>query len=505
MLASRMSETGESQPSRAGVAAVAFVFAITLVPVWYFRWLPTQDGSVHVENAVVLRELLSGQGAPNLSKFYEINPSPDPNWTGQVLLTSLTVVTPARVAEKLLVSFYLIGVPLTAGWCAHRFRRGTWVIGTMLAMPFLYSLALHKGLYNFCLALGMFFVIVGYWSRCSFTWRNILVQALLGLLLYFTHIVPLVMAVLVCVGMAVLTRRGGRMLLAFLPAVALGAWFFISSPVEASDRRELWTQLIRLMDLDVLYSFTPVERLLAMGVAIVLGATCGFFLLIKLRLRRWESSDLLLLASLGAAVVYLASPNSAAGGGQIAFRLSLFPWLLLIVWLAVQRGRMVAVAAVVVATLSLGGIAARWRVYQSFNEQMSELQSTASSVPANATLFPVDLSMTKKSKPLRVRPMWHAQGSIAARQKLVDLGNYQAAMGYFPIRFRASVDRPQRYDSTGEEMLDWVDTTPVPPEYVLLWMGDPGKQATPTQLIDRYQEEAVSSHGRAVLYHLRTK
>ena len=259
-----------------------------------------------------------------------------------------------------------------------------------------------------------------------------------------------------------------------------------------------------LIDLDVLYSFTPGERLLAMGVAAVLGLTSVVLMLIKLRSRRWEISDLLLLASLGRECGLSRIPKFRCGWRTDRFRLSLFPWLLLTVWLAVQRGRMVAVAAVVVAMLSLAAIAGRWRVYQSFNEQMSELQATASSVPANATLFPVDLSMTLKSKPLRVRPMWHAHGLTAARQNFIDLGNYQAAMGYFPIRFRSSVDRPQRYDATGEEMLDWLAAARVPPEYVLLWMGDRGSKS-PTQLIDRYQEQAVSSHGRAVLYHLRTK
>ena len=87
---------------------------------------------------------------------------------------------PAGMAEKLLVSIYLLGLPLTAGWCAHCFRRETCSIATALALPFLYSLALHKGLYNFCLGLGLFFIIVGYCWRGAFQWRRVVVLACLG-------------------------------------------------------------------------------------------------------------------------------------------------------------------------------------------------------------------------------------------------------------------------------------------------------------------------------------
>ena len=67
------------------------------VPVWGVKYFPSQDGVAHVENAAILRQWL-GFGGDLFRRYYELNPFPEPNWTGHVLLIFLTaVLSPAKL------------------------------------------------------------------------------------------------------------------------------------------------------------------------------------------------------------------------------------------------------------------------------------------------------------------------------------------------------------------------------------------------------------------------
>src|SRR5688572_28790297 len=81
--------------------------ALYLLPLWSVRYLPTVDGPSHTYNAWILRQH-GNPHYPLLQQHYDINAQPHPNWISQGTMALLMFVVPPLVAEKLVVSCYLL-------------------------------------------------------------------------------------------------------------------------------------------------------------------------------------------------------------------------------------------------------------------------------------------------------------------------------------------------------------------------------------------------------------
>src|SRR4051794_33167109 len=86
---------------------MAWLFAVVavlhLLPIWRVHLVPTVDGPSHVYNARVLRELAAG--APEFGRVFAVNPRPNPNWLGYLVL----LVFPERVLLSIIVLMFLAG------------------------------------------------------------------------------------------------------------------------------------------------------------------------------------------------------------------------------------------------------------------------------------------------------------------------------------------------------------------------------------------------------------
>src|SRR5262249_31094890 len=109
-------------------------------------------------------------------------------WLGHLLLASLLFVAPPLVAEKLVLTGYLLLLPLSVRYAVRNIRPDAGFVA-LLAFPFVPNLFFHMGFHNFCYSLPLFFFVVGYWlkHRTEFTWRRTAILGLLGLILYFCH------------------------------------------------------------------------------------------------------------------------------------------------------------------------------------------------------------------------------------------------------------------------------------------------------------------------------
>jgi hypothetical protein len=204
-----------------------------LLPVWLFRHVPTQDGPAHLANAVILRDY-STPGTHH-HEFYELAIEPFPNWTAHLMLAGFSWLVHPLVAEKLLVTFYVVGFAYAA-----RFFLISWhPDGVMLAplcLLFIFHRCFFMGFYSYCLGLPLCFLIYGLCARLPERLSPGWLVGFAGLLLlaYFTHLVAYVQAV---VGAIVLVlcrpgRRGPRLLtlgVALLPSLAFCADYLAST------------------------------------------------------------------------------------------------------------------------------------------------------------------------------------------------------------------------------------------------------------------------------------
>ncbi len=79
---------------------------------WGFKYVPTQDGPVHLSTAVVLESLLAGE--PLYADYYELDLSPAPYWAYHGVTASLLTVFPPLVAEKIFLSLYVVAFAAAA-------------------------------------------------------------------------------------------------------------------------------------------------------------------------------------------------------------------------------------------------------------------------------------------------------------------------------------------------------------------------------------------------------
>jgi hypothetical protein len=176
-----------------------------LIPVWAFHYLPTQDGPSHLANAQLLKDY--GHSAAGFEAFFELRAEPMPNWTSHLLLAGMLYLVPPLVAEKLLVSLYVLGF-------AGAFRYFLGAFGercrplSLVGLLFVYNRCFWLGFWNYCLSLILFWVILGYCLRRRGTLH--LPQAALLMLLftadYFTHLAGFLLAFAGALGAAVLVR-----------------------------------------------------------------------------------------------------------------------------------------------------------------------------------------------------------------------------------------------------------------------------------------------------------
>src|SRR5262245_2872526 len=96
---------GEERGLRWLFAALALLY---LLPFWAVHYLPTVDGPCHTYNAWMIRQYANTAQYPLFQQYYEIVWRPYPNWTSHATMALLMFVVPPLVAEKLLVSGYVL-------------------------------------------------------------------------------------------------------------------------------------------------------------------------------------------------------------------------------------------------------------------------------------------------------------------------------------------------------------------------------------------------------------
>ena len=127
-----------------------FLLVAHLVPIWFFRYFPSQDGMVHVYNAYILKSYQN----PALYKtreVFQLNLTIFPNWVSHLLMAGSMLVVPPLIAEKILLTLCIVGVPLVFLY----FQRSVDPANdcyVWLGFLFSYHYLLHMGFYNFSLS-----------------------------------------------------------------------------------------------------------------------------------------------------------------------------------------------------------------------------------------------------------------------------------------------------------------------------------------------------------------
>jgi hypothetical protein len=514
----------------------SILIALNLAPIWMFRYFPSQDGPSHLANARILCDYHNAD-ASALRNYYLLNKRAEPNLAGHLLLAALMKLLPPLGCEKILLSAYVILFPLAWRFLL-RSTGGHVDNAQVLIFPFIYALPFINGYYNFDLSLIVLFVLLGYWirHRQRFSIANIVTAGLLALMLYFCHIVSMVIA-LIAIGFfsawfllddlrskenAVSLRRSWVDAivpwLALAPAMVLTALFFLRQGTGTLPAAPWKEMIYRLAELDVLASFSRAQR----WPAIALGAmllVAGVAALVLNRRRRWlDPSNALLVLALLCTAIYFVAPNNASGGGKLSFRLSLYGYFFFMLWIAAAAipARLMRLLGCGAAAISVLMLVSHARHFRELNGYLDEFTLAGRYVSPNSTLLPVIVSdrgsRADGSKlTWKVRCFLHAADYIAAEKNVINLDNYEALTGYFPTLFQPAID-PAKYLANGAaDILSYPKATAGRGriDFVLVWqvreqMSDKLSQELKNQLAANYERVFTSPRGFAELYRLRT-
>jgi hypothetical protein len=531
-------------PPQRRLSGEALLFGLLLILhlalVWAFPFLPTQDGPGHQALAFILRQYDRPE-AGLLRQYYVPNREALPNWFIFFLMSRVLVFLPVALTEKVLVSAYVLLLPLSARYALRALDPRSGFLA-VLAFPFTYNYLFHMGFFNFCFSLPAFFFTVGYWLKRSEGMGPLQTAglALLILWVYFCHPVTLVATVAALLTLAgwqaVLERRSVRGLwsgfrrwllgpvLACLPALTLMAAFVGRRTGAKISFLPMW---VKIKHLGALYSLAslsewtiPLAALLAL-LFYVLAILC----LHSRGLRPPGPADGLLLVIVVFLVAYFTAPSTLSGGGFINHRLNLFPSLILILWFGtcehpVGRRRAIQAVAAAIAVAFLGVFA--W-MYARIDSDLSEIVAAGDHIEPDHTLLFLSYAHQGErpdGQPLvfRTELFLHAGGYIAAEKRLADLSLYEANEDYFPILYRPALNpykklstvplgieaKPPRVD-----LLGYPQRTGGRVDYVLLWglrderRREPAVAETLRQLGVAYEKIWNSPDRKVALYRAR--
>ena len=532
--------------SLALVAGLGVLVLLAILPVWAVDYFPSQDGPNHL----MIADVWSRYDEPDadLSRaYFTLNPHVEPNLAVYPLLALFSRLTELGTAEKLLVSLFAILLAAAGLYAVASVNCEAWPL-SVLFLPMMFGYYFHMGFYNFVLSTIGFLFVFGYWlrHRQGLTWPRLLLLAAASLGLVTVHLVGfVVLAYAIGVSSLVLSihaRRAAevrrpswrdlgwqwlRLGLVFLPASLLAASFALRYGVHAdgviSER-----SLLTLFAAKFLFSFSPLERILALPLLLAVAALAICSLPATLRN---GLALALLMAIVGLVLIYLFVPLNTRGV-PLSTRLVPFIAALGALWLAsgytaATAGRQrLAVLGVVLSTLLL--TAHRAAAYREIDDYTREYMSAASHIESRSTLLPINF--WRRHQPLGgdhitwlTDPFRHLGARVALQTDGVRLGSAplsSALYGYFPIAYRSEVD-PFRFfdpdalkpDGTPPKFLDiasYNDQTPGRIDYVLFWPMTPDVAAQPAvrrivSRLSRNYDLVYVSPGRGLVHLYRRR
>ncbi len=435
-----------------------------ILPIWLFEYIPTQDGPCHLETAYTFSHY--SDAGSEYSRYYVRNIAPVPSWISHLLLGGSMRILAPRVAEKVLLTIYVF---LFVGAVHYLLsavdRRKTFYV--LAGFPFIYNHLLHVGFYSFVISVPLSLMIVAWWWKQEdpLQWRTILLLDLFLVLLYFCHLVSVVIVWLVLPILGVFRHRLrikelARLALGLLPSVVLPLHFLQTWGTGVSHFGSPFPRLRELASLGPLASFSPGEHRLGQ----VLGLVIAGLIIHTVRSHRrhalestssksvrfaWAGSHAtqrgFLVAALSCVGVLLIAPESVSEGGFVVDRVMLYPFLFLLPWL--EPGfRRVSVKRAVGSILVVLSLAHLWQTARHYERLGADLREYTSGIPfvhPNDTILPIhfDGSTTGREfeSSYRIGVLWHAVGHYCTDAGAIGLFNIHGNKKLFPVSYKAEM------------------------------------------------------------------
>lgn len=428
------------------------VLVLNLFPIFCGNFFQTLDGPAHLYNSQLINSLFFGNGG-TINDYFMLNSEVVPNWSGHFILALFNYFLPAYVAEKIVLIFCLIGLPVAFRALVKTISPQNHFL-SFLIFPFTYSFMLFLGFYNFSIGVVMALVVLNFWLKYEseqLSFKRYFVLTFLFLVCYFSHIFAFGMLIFIlgiylfltsllgCVNTQnslktksiVFLKKARRLALTAFVPLLLFLFYFITRAGEKNytflDKKELvkWVFDIRSI---IALSFSKEENFTyPIFIILMLLLLVTLYLRIKNRKYRFEKSDVWLIVSVALLVLYFFMPDSNGAAGYISVRLQFLFFVFLVLWLTAQKLPIKIGYTAVFLVLTANFLLNIYYFGESkkHNAIAMECYETAKYIPSNSIVLPINHSGNWL--------MGHVSNYLGAEKPMVILENYECGTKYFPI------------------------------------------------------------------------
>jgi hypothetical protein len=338
---------------------VTGLILLYLIPIWAFQYIPTQDGPSHLNNAQILSQYTNP--AYNFQKIYDLRLDPFPNWLSHAGLAALMWVFPPLVAEKILLSLYVIGFPLAFIYFLGAVDPTKKPLG-LFSFAFIYNYLFMMGFYNFVFSIPLTFWTLGYFWKHRFRLRfsQAVLLNLLLLMVYFGHMITYLVALGSIAFIAVIHFIGqwislhgsplrrhiaslGISLISLAPTLPLLVNYYLGSSFVGTVPLIYTGRILDLLNdfisMRILVSYESYgQSALSLVVAVLLGLIFIITLIRRIscisfsQRRFFRFDDCILCLFIILFALYLLMPSDFGSGGWLNDRLALLGSLFLLAW-----------------------------------------------------------------------------------------------------------------------------------------------------------------------------
>jgi hypothetical protein len=529
-----------------------WLFALSVLvwmwPVLSNDYFVTGDGPCHLYNSRLLNDFLTHNNLPFLERFYFLNGQPDPNWIFNLVTAPILYAFGPMVAERTFFVLYVLAFCYGFRYFLAKINSNARFLA-YFGLLACYNKMLLTGFLNNAGSLALWFWVAGWWwqNRKAQGWRFLLKWVLLTLLLYSAHPMGLAYCAMTiaCLwlgellfetreeGIQKVLRMYGKQLtfwvLGALPVFVLLAHFFKrrtwQEETTGPDLMNMLNSIVHLSPLQVLH---PDERHLSTALFVATIVFCLMTIALRWRQGQWLRTDGLLLLALFTFLLTLWPPSFFSGGLDMAPRMAIVPFLVLLMWCATAQFPSWAKATGIGAAwvLLLGFCSLRWPIHRAASAYATEVRACAPYIRDTSTMLVLNYDWSGIQMPPEQGPIsqgvWlfnHVDCYLGTDKTLAISDNYEVNYGYFPIRdqpstnfyIHAAVDgvtfdhRPPR-----ASMAAYLKNTGRPIDYVLLLCYSQNHATHPfsQEILEELERDYVqvwgSDGGRVVLFQQKS-
>lgn len=176
------------------------LLALQIALPWTVPHLTTMDGASHLYSATIVRDLLLHGSSSPYFPYYTLQPAIVPNWTGTLALSVAVSMVGVNQAEPLLMSAAMLAGFLVWGYVCRALSPGKspW---TPAANFLIQTWFLWTGYHSFYIGMLLLGFPIGYYVRhiARLTFRHAIGLAGGLLALFFTHLMPAIIAIVTLV------------------------------------------------------------------------------------------------------------------------------------------------------------------------------------------------------------------------------------------------------------------------------------------------------------------